>query len=269
VILTVGAKAPGWPEFHFPNWVLPATNFHDLSQGSLFVQEDESFVKLVMEHVKNTPDIEAIQPENEPREPSGRFGQVIGQPLLKAEIRIIREIDGNKWPIEINVWSTPEDLAQVKEAFSMADIVGLDIYLAIPSRVGAWGRTVQVPEYAIHESEVTGEPVLPTETQAEPWGASLPNFDPVHELAGLVRQLQRLGYTSFEFWRMSHNLGRDALGDYRLDNVEAQISANLLGLPAPATLPLSPVTYLRLHVGPNQPPLANLGPEDANLQTSG
>jgi hypothetical protein len=247
VILTVGAKAPGWPEYHFPSWVLPNTNAHDLSTNPAFVKEDEAFVRLVMEHEKNNPALAAVQPGNEENDPSGRFGQIIGTPLLKAEIRIIREIDGNKVPVEVNVWCSPRDLAQLREAFALGDLVGLDSYIATPSTAGAWGRTVQVPNYAIQLSKETGKVVFISEVQAEPWGTSQPNYDPVKDLAGLVRLFLRQGYTNFEFWRISYNYSRDLVGDHRVDNVEARIAAQLLGKyvpkPTPTTLPHSSNLY--------------------------
>jgi hypothetical protein len=145
----------------------------------------------------------------------------------------MRQISGNQIPIEINVWSTPQDLAQLREAFAMADIVGLDVYLNDPSRAGADGRTVQVPKYAVQMSKKTGKAIVITEVQAEPWGSKQPNYDPVKELAGLVQLLRSFGIQNFEFWEDAFNIWLDAKGNHRLDDLEAKIAANLRGPPAP------------------------------------
>ena len=52
VVLTVGAKAPNWPEYHFPQWARPA-DAKDVSKDPRFCANVEAFVRLVAEHEKN------------------------------------------------------------------------------------------------------------------------------------------------------------------------------------------------------------------------
>lgn len=222
VVLTVGAKGPNWPEFHCPAW--SKANGPKPADNPQFRQNVQSFVKLVAEHEKDNPAICMWQVENEPFDPSGPANQWLDDGEVATETGILRAADSGKRPVMINCWSDLGRTPMIDSAFKVADIVGLDVYKAVPSTLGEGQRTHDVPQYAAQEAARTGIPVMISELQADDWADYKANAS---DLANLTHGLEGLGYGDFLFWRLDQNVKSDAAGDTSLDQAERQLAGEI------------------------------------------
>lgn len=216
VVLTVGAKAPNWPEFHVPGWAMPA-NVKDPCSSDAFRAATLNFSKLVSARYADNPALAMWQVENEPFDPSGPKKGVMRPEEVAAEAAILRKADGGKHPLMINVWSDGDRRPQLQQAFRLADIVGLDVYKSSGTSVGAYERTTALPTEALRLAQQTGKPAMIAELQADNWGSYKAN---AADTIGLAKHLEKMGYQDMLFWRLSQNLNDDRAGDTRLSDAE-------------------------------------------------
>ena len=121
VVLSLGSKAPRWPEFYFPDHVQPDYSL-EITQKKLLI-----FIKKTIETVDPFKIVTHWQIENEPLDPSGPTQQVIPIELVKQEIKIAQQL--SDLPIIINLWGNDlSSRGNIKQAAQLADIVGIDIY---------------------------------------------------------------------------------------------------------------------------------------------
>lgn len=88
IILTVGLKAPRWPECHEPQWVQSQNS--NLKNQKLF-----EYIEKVVNSYKDNLVIEAWQVENEPFLKFGEC-QIISEETFKKEIELVRSIDKSR-----------------------------------------------------------------------------------------------------------------------------------------------------------------------------
>lgn len=169
VVLTVGVKAPRWPEFYWPNWV------KKLSPADR-QQRLHSYLRKVLAECGGYDCVQVWQIENEPLDPSGPDNQIINQSDLAAEVALVKSQDHR--PVLITVWGNalrgrPDVWQQAKE---LADIVGIDIYPRQFVKTIGWKNWYQGPDLSIADINqmITklGKTCWVTELQAEPWEAS-------------------------------------------------------------------------------------------------
>ena len=201
VVLTVGMKALGWPEFYLPSRLEPSTPFSiDVSRGAL-AEAALAFVRNTVQRYRGNPNLVCWQIENEPFNRSGPHAWWVGRRMVLAEARLVRSLDArpvavttfahfnqgldhasshfrSKWTRRLGLELPPE-----REALAVLqpdDILGLDVYRAI-----GWWRREQEQEVA-HADEDQLDQVRRwqriardqrkrlwiTEAQAEPWEAS-------------------------------------------------------------------------------------------------
>lgn len=167
ILLTVGMKAPQWPEFYIPSWITSAANIQSVAQYTYKLVEQTVIT------VKHYSCITAWQVENEPFDPSGPRNVTIPENVVADEIKIIRHLDPAR-KILINLWGN--DLKRrhsLPIAEKFADIIGLDIYykqfvtkqLGISFHVGPKDTDQNIKQLV----EATKKPFWITELQAEPW----------------------------------------------------------------------------------------------------
>lgn len=121
-ILTVGLRLPRWPECHEPEWIRnQKSNIKD--------QKLLNYLKIVVEHYKNSPVIWAWQIENEPFLRS--FGKCpsFRKKFLEQEITLIKSLDQR--PIII---SDSGELGLWSGAYKRADILGTTMYRKVQSK---------------------------------------------------------------------------------------------------------------------------------------
>lgn len=165
IILTVGSKAPRWPEFYTPEWLIDNELEFNLLQ----------FINAVVIRYKYI--VNVWQVENEPLDPSGTNHSSISVDLLKKEIQTIRSIDREK-PIIINIWANDKRqdvFVQLKDLDF--DILGLDWYpwqlkwkwltkFGSPTRGSQWDPVELHNEI---NTKFTDKKIWISELQIEPW----------------------------------------------------------------------------------------------------
>lgn len=167
VIVTVGVKAPRWPEYYFP----PHTKVKDTENEETRIAILQ-FIKKTLNETKHYSCITHWQIENEPLDPSGPSNREISRTFLEKEIEVIKNID--KRPIIITIWGN--DLKRRKHfpvAENLGDIIGIDLYYR-QYKGERFGRSVyrgpdHTDAYLSHLIATAKKPVWITELQAEPW----------------------------------------------------------------------------------------------------
>jgi len=191
VLLTVGMKAPRWPEYFIPEWVLEKErpSFGKNVAKYPYVREKVLlFVKKVVTHYRNERAVKYWQAENEPFDRAGPQYWWIDKKLLKDEIEVIRKIDTNKRPIVINVATYPNNAlyfiarfsaptTPITDALSLCDILGLNIYPTVGQKFFGlkfyfWTHPWERMNYfrrVVKKAKKNGKRIWVTELQAEPW----------------------------------------------------------------------------------------------------
>lgn len=164
VILTVGRRAPRWPECHDPEWI------HGLA--SLAIQQQQlEFVSATVERYRKNQNITAWQIENEPL--FAWFGHCPkpSKDFLEEEVALVRSLD--RRPI---ILTDSGELNHWQGAGSIADTLGVTLYRIVWNKnLGFWDYFFVPPSLYRHKADVTLslqknlDEVIVTELQMEPW----------------------------------------------------------------------------------------------------
>jgi hypothetical protein len=191
VIVTVGMKAPRWPEFFIPAWLTPRL---DLRTGAA-VSDDTTlqknvlrFIRAVIARYGNERIIVAWQVENEPLSRSGPRAWWIRKDFLKKEVDLVKKSDRYRRPIVINAMTYPNKLLgfltrlaypqnPAVETIDEAEIPAINIYPSIGQQVFSrkvcfWTsskRRIGYIQQLIDQANARHKPLWVTELQAEPW----------------------------------------------------------------------------------------------------
>lgn len=148
VVLTVGMKAPRWPEFFFPKWVEPhvtAPIGGDVAQSRFLREKTLRFVETVVRRYRDEPAVKYWQVENEALDRSGAKYWWINREFLGEEVALVRKLDGGKRPIILTAATYPNkvllflarfrlDPHPIRASLPLCDILGVNIYPAIGMR---------------------------------------------------------------------------------------------------------------------------------------
>ena len=242
VLLTVGMKALGWPEFYLPAGMDP---------GKAAVQRRAIVhVRDLVRRYRDNPMLVAWQIENEPFNRSGPQALSIPRRMVRAEADAIRSLDGTR-PLVVTGFthfdagidrSSSRDQSSWKHRLGLAppaerealsilhrgDVLGLDVYRAIGwldaeghqrlahaapdqfAAVASWQRIARQQ----------GKRLWVTEAQAEPWEARRQTHaDPLslhpEAIGALVKQLVGVGVETILLWGSEYWLWRADSGDPR------------------------------------------------------
>lgn len=222
VIVSIGMKAPRYPEYYFPEWL---EEKHPLGAEPYLIP----YLYKTIEELRSYNVITHWQVENEPLDPSGPKHLSIPVDLLQKEIDVIREKD--KRPVLINLWGNElkkrQLLLRIK---NRADVLGLDIYYKVPI-FGPIYRGPQDNDDAIRRlMQGIKKPFFITELQAEPWERNLlvaksdktPSMNAVILTENYERALS-LKPQAIYFWGSEYWLWRKKLGDMSLLTVVTDI----------------------------------------------
>ncbi len=261
IVLTVGMKALGWPEFYVPTSVKDLTSLNqgqDVASDSSLRAATLAFVEDTVLRYRENPALVAWQVENEPFNRAGPQRLWIDAEFLRDEITTVRQLDQHHRPLIVNAFSHFNlvfDQASARQGFDLrqwlgfdadsaerdslavlnpGDVLGLDVYTAIGyqflgqdhlGRADAdWpDRLARVRELAKRQ----GKQAWITEAQAEPWESAADTYTkPKSTNPAAVRSvfenLKDAGYGTVLFWGSEYWLWRADNGDPRwIDAIKA------------------------------------------------
>jgi hypothetical protein len=191
VILTVGIKAPRWPEYFIPDWVFENTRlrFAATVSKNLYLQNKAlKFIEHVVNRYKGRDIIRYWQVENEALNRFGGKYWRMDKGFLAKEVALVRELDAKDRPVLLTTATYPNWLLNfISAAFThgdpiadnleLGDILGINIYPIIGQKF--WQRGFYVwsgrEKREIYFSQMlsrveeSGKELWITELQAEPW----------------------------------------------------------------------------------------------------
>ena len=191
IVLTIGMKAPRWPEYFIPLWVLKRLRLRkgaDVSQHAYLRERTLRFLETVVRRYREEEAICYWQVENEPLDRTGPGYWWIGPAFLRQEVELVRRLDARGRPIIITAVTYPNLLLRkfmylfmrhdtIDEALSLCDILGVNVYPVVGHRWFLkksyyWTTPEERNAYlsSILKRPKRGKkPVWVTELQAEPW----------------------------------------------------------------------------------------------------
>jgi hypothetical protein len=222
VVLTVGMKAPRYPEYHFPKWVEERYSTKDRSR---YLDADPGladhtlrFVDRVLEHTRNAPAIKYWQVENEPFAKLEITGdRSLSPQFIRQEVDLVRSrmLPGQKLLLTSAISlpdPKPEDDRAFETCLALADAVGINVYTKVPisptyylEPTPAYWRKLRLWRRALIAQ---GKEAWIAEAQAEPWEqgqlvamseAEQPSSSP-RQMGNLVTQVNLLGYRPVLLW---------------------------------------------------------------------
>jgi len=246
LVLVVGMKGLGWPEFYIPPDRLPrgVVDGGDVSQDPLLRSATLNFIQETVERYRDNPIVVAWQVENEPLNQAGPHKWWIGASFLQEEVRLVRSLDSR--PLVLSTFQHFNLLFdQATSRFGLSffdgdsaeknslallqpgDVLGLDAYTRIgytllggehvahagdgwADRVGRW-RTAALEQ---------GRQAWVTESQAEPWEASMATYATPRsfapgDLEATYEGLKDQGFGTILLWGSEYWLWRAQAGDQR------------------------------------------------------
>jgi hypothetical protein len=261
IVLAVGMKGLGWPEFYIPASATPAaglTQGQDAASDASLRDATLAFVHDTVTRYRANSTLIAWQVENEPFNRAGPQRLWIDAGFLREEIASVRQLDGHHRPLIVNAFSHFNlilDQASARQGFDLrqflgfeadsaerdglslldkGDVLGLDVYTAIGYRFlghdnvsradGDWpDRLAKVRDLARRQ----GKQAWITEAQAEPWetGANSdidPKSTSPQAIRSLFVNLKDAGFSTVLFWGSEYWLWQADRGDTRwIDTIKA------------------------------------------------
>ena len=250
VVLTVGMKALGWPEYYIPDQYLPRTaSGGDVARDLVLGDAVLPFIKQTVERYRDYPNLVAWQVENEPFNPSGPSRWWIGRDLLERELATARSADRTRHRLIVNVFGHfnmqldaassrsgatlgsllgfDSDSAE-RDALSViqpGDVLGSDVYTRIGYRfLGREGVAEADSNWDDRVAEwqgaalKQGKQAWVTEAQAEPWEAdrttyATPSSFSPPDVERTFHDLKLAGQTTVLLWGVEYWYWRLQNGD--------------------------------------------------------
>ena len=265
IVLTVGMKALGWPEFFIPASAVPASGLNqgqDVASDSSLRASVLAFVNDTVLRYRDNPALVAWQIENEPFNRAGPQRLWIDAEFLRDEMTSVRQLDSRHRPLIVNAFSHFNllfDQASARQGFDLrqwlgfdadsaerdglaamnrGDVLGLDVYTAIGyqflgqdhmSHADAdWpDRLARVRDLAKQQSKQAWI----TEAQAEPWESSSstpanPKSTSPQAIRSIFANLKDAGFTTVLFWGSEYWLWQEDHGDSRWTDTVKTILRN-------------------------------------------
>ena len=230
IVLTVGMKAPRWPEYFIPSWALRRLRLRkggDVSQHAYLCQRTLRFLEAVVQRYRNEPMIWYWQVENEPLDRVGAGFWWSSPAFVTQEVALVRQLDPLHRPILLTTVTYPNLFLRkfmylfirhdtINESLRLGDILGVNVYPVVGHRwffttSYYWTTPKERNEYlsSVLQRPARGtKPVWVTELQAEPWEPDLlvyteqappPTGDPAL-LQQNIEELRALGIDTVLLW---------------------------------------------------------------------
>lgn len=253
VVLTVGMKSLGWPEFYVPDALQPAAGAADGSDITIDPDLRSAalvFVEDVVARYRSNPQLVAWQVENEPFNRAGPQKWWLGQEFVSQEIKAVKALDPK--PVIVTVFSHFNrglDAASSRQGFDLrqmlgfevdtaetdslsvlgpGDILGMDVYTRIGYRfLGRDTVSTANDDWDQHvarwrlNAQRQGVRAWATEAQAEPWEAdkvsyTAPKSFGPQNIKPTFTGLKEAGYSTVLLWGAEYWLWQDHVnGDPR------------------------------------------------------
>jgi hypothetical protein len=265
VVLTVGMKAPRWPEYFLPAWLDARLAEHRgaISSDPGLRERTLRFVRAVVERYRAHPTLRYWQVENEPLDPSGPRGWFIHPEFLAQEVAAVRAADPSGRPIVLTMfvhvyplasvlpWSRGDD-RRAEALLDLGDVLGLDVYPSVSLHALGrdlyfnflgWNWTAAARGGATR-AHARGKHAWIMEAQAEPWEparvvASGPgparSLNP-SQAERIFQRLRASGFDTILVWGVEHWYMRKAV---QQDSTWWDTGSTMLGVsrPVPASPP--------------------------------
>ena len=239
IVLTVGMKAPRWPEFHFPDWLksrYDTTNSQvAIDQNRAIAEHALTFIAAVVGHTRSAPNLKYWQIENEPLTRLEITGdRWLSAPFVRQEVSLVRRLalPGQKLvltnAIALPSGNLPTDEQALQISQSLVDCVGFNVYTKVPAGrpsfylqpLPTYWQTLQRWQTQLNQNAKA--PWI-AEAQAEPWEPDqlvpTKRLDYVssspQQASRLATFLASLGYETVmlwgcEYWYWQKRQGREA-----------------------------------------------------------
>lgn len=223
VILTVGMKAPRWPEFHFPDWLQAQYDTQNTRQSidanPAIAEYTLKLIERLITHTRDASSVTYWQVENEPllrlEISAGRF---LSPDFLQQEVDLVRSLARPHQKVLLTTAiHLPEPLADEDDrafqtSLALADAIGINVYTKVPDGSdsylepipGYWQKlTTWRQKLANHNKEA-----WIAELQAEPWEPNqlvpikqveYPSSSP-EQVVSLAGTLTDIGYPKLMLW---------------------------------------------------------------------
>jgi hypothetical protein len=270
VVLAVGMKGLGWPEFYIPSAASP-TVFKDSQDVALDPDLRDAallFVEGTAARYRENPELVAWQVENEPFNRAGPQNLWIDASFVRQEIAAVKSIDTHSRPVIVNSFSHFNllfDQASNRDGFDLksllgfdgtdaeiqslnvldqGDILGLDVYTAIGYQFLGQDHLARADsnwddrlEALLNRAERAGKRAWITEAQAEPWEATQetlanPKSTSPAAMRSMFSSLKDAGYSTVLFWGSEYWLWRAGQGDTRWVDTARSLLAHESAAPA-------------------------------------
>ena len=230
IVLTVGMKAPRWPEYFIPAWILRRLRVpkgSDVSRNVYLRQRTLRFIEVVVRRYRDEKMIRYWQVENEPLDRVGPGFWWIGPAFVKQEVELVRRLDAMRRPVILTTVTYPNPMLRnfmylfmrhdtIDEALRLGDILGVNVYPVVGHRWLVkksyyWTTPEERKQYLaglLKRARRARKPVWVTELQAEPWEPNLlvyteqeppPTGDPAM-LQPTIEELRPLGIEAVFLW---------------------------------------------------------------------
>ncbi len=230
IVLTVGMKAPRWPEYYIPEWVTEDIKLGygaTVSRNVYLQKRTLDFVERVIHHYRDEMAISYWQVENEALNRFGGKRWRMDKEFLEKEVELVKNLDPHDRPIILTASTYPNAFLRivsrmftkgkpVQDSLELCDILGINVYPKIGQKF--WGqrfyfrsgknRRLLYFGDIIQRAKEANKEIWVTELQAEPWepGLLVYKFER-HPPTGLpsdtqliLEEMRGMGYNTFLFW---------------------------------------------------------------------
>ncbi|MBD3426903.1 MAG: hypothetical protein GF409_06700 [Candidatus Omnitrophica bacterium] len=246
VVLTVGIKAPRWPEYFIPEWLRRKARLArggDVARNPVLREAALGFIEKVVTRYRDNSAVKYWQVENEALNRIGPDNWYIGPGFLEEEVELVRRLDRSRRPIVLTVATYPNLFLRIlrrvgskydniEENLSLCDVLGINVYPDVGHKLWLFPLyfrtdTKRPRKYfrRIHDRiKQAGKVPWVTELQAEPWepghlvytGKEQPRTGRREKTVGTFDMLRSMGFGTVLLWGCEFWLYRARrYGDHR------------------------------------------------------
>lgn len=191
ILLTVGMKAPRWPEYFIPAWLEKRVHLRfgsDPSEREYLQKKLFRFIQEVVLRYRGKRVIVAWQIENEPLTRSGPKELRISKEFVRQEMEFVRKLDPQNRPLVVNAMTYSNGFLRflvrlayktnpVFDTMDIAEIPAINVYPVVghklfKRKVCFWSHIESQMRYLnifLNKAKSLGKNLWVTELQAEPW----------------------------------------------------------------------------------------------------